>query len=71
MDQLLGAGHFDYLQQITTAPLTRGQARSVEEALILRNAENFSNLRHEISINHSYYGDAVQWGEAWLVRNGF
>lgn len=28
-------------------------------------------LRHAISINHSYYGDAVQWGEAWLVSNGF
>ena len=62
---------FDQLQQLTTTPLTRGEARAVEEALILRNADTFSNLRHEISINHSYYGDAVQWGEAWLVRNGF
>ena len=33
---------FDQLQQLTTTALTRGQARAVEEALILRNAESFS-----------------------------
>ncbi|WP_460853406.1 hypothetical protein [Nocardioides montaniterrae] len=32
---------------------------------------DISNLRHEISIKHDYYGDAVQWGEAWLKENGW
>jgi RHS repeat-associated protein len=62
---------FDQLQQLTSTGLQRGQARAIEEALILRNAGTFSNLRHEISMSHAYYGDAVQWGEAWLVKNGF
>jgi RHS repeat-associated protein len=54
---------------ITTDPLTRGQARAVEEALTLRNP-GFENKIHSISPTHSYYDDAVSWGQAWLRQNG-
>ncbi len=57
------------LQAITQSPVTRGQARAIEEALIVRNP-HFENIRHAISPNHSYYQDALRWGEAWLSANG-
>ena len=41
-----------------------------EEALILRNP-GFENKIHSISPKHSYYEDAVDWGNAWLRQNGF
>ncbi|MGD7708309.1 hypothetical protein [Microlunatus sp. Y2014] len=62
---------FDQLRQVTTEPLTRGQARSVEQALIVRNGAGFENKINSISPKHSYYGDAVNWGEAWLKQNGY
>jgi hypothetical protein len=62
---------FDQLQQVTTAPLTRGQARAIEQALIERNGASFENKINSISPTHSYYDDAVSWGEAWLSQNGF
>jgi hypothetical protein len=51
------------------ATVTRGEARAIEEALIVRNRGQ--NLRHSISPNHSWYGEAVDWGEAWLRGNGY
>jgi RHS repeat-associated protein len=57
------------LEPVTSTPVTRGQARAIEEALILRNP-GFENVRHAISPNHSYYEQARQWGEAWLRANG-
>jgi hypothetical protein len=50
--------------------LTRGQARAVEQAMIVRNP-GFTNIRNSISPSHSYYDDAVAWGENWLRTNGF
>jgi len=38
-------------------------------ALINRNP-GFDNIRNSISPNHSWYGEAVEWGEAWLKANG-
>ena len=61
---------FDKLEQLTTTPLTRGQARSVEQALIVRNGASFENKINSISPTHSYYDDAVSWGEDWLRQNG-
>jgi hypothetical protein len=61
---------FDGLRQITDAPVTRGQARSIEQALIVRDP-GFQNVRNSISPNHAYYDDAVSWGESWLKQNGF
>lgn len=58
------------LEQITDRAVTRGQARAIEEALILRNP-GFENVRHSISPKHAYYRQAVDWGNAWLRRNGY
>ena len=45
------------LRPITTTPVTRGQARAIEEALILRNP-GFENKIHSISPRHGYYQQA-------------
>ncbi|MGC4192635.1 MAG: hypothetical protein QM589_15950 [Thermomicrobiales bacterium] len=68
-----GAQHgerFDQLVRVTNQPVTRGQARSIEQALIARNP-GFENKINSISPTHSYYDDAVSWGEAWLRQKGF
>lgn len=57
------------LKQITESPVTRGEARAIEQALINRNP-GFENIRNSISPKHSWYGEAVDWGEAWLKANG-
>jgi hypothetical protein len=57
------------LEPITTEGVTRGQARAIEEALIVRNP-GFENIRHSISPKHAYYQDAVDWGNAWLRAHG-
>jgi hypothetical protein len=61
---------FDGLRQITGQSVTRGEARAIEEALIVRNP-GFENLRHSISPTQPYYDEAVEWGEAWLKANGY
>lgn len=57
------------LQQVTSATVTRGQARAIEQALIERNP-GFGNKINSISPKHSWYQSAVDWGEAWLRANG-
>jgi RHS repeat-associated protein len=49
-------------------PITRGQARAIEQAEILRNPQ-FENIRNSISPLHGFYADVVGWGEAWLKAN--
>ena len=61
---------FDQLRQVTAAPVTRGQARSIEQALITRNP-GFENKINNISPNQPYYQQAVDWGNAWLDANGY
>jgi hypothetical protein len=58
------------LERITQSPVTRGEARAIEQALINRNP-GFENIRNSISPNHSWYGEAVEWGEAWLRGAGY
>lgn len=58
------------LDPITSAPVTRGKARAIEQALIVR-IPGFQNVRNSISPNHAYYDDAVSWGESWLRQDGF
>jgi RHS repeat-associated protein len=60
---------FDLLEQITTSSVTRGEARAIEQALIVRNPQ-FENIINSISPSHSYYQQAVNWGEAWLTASG-
>lgn len=49
--------------------MTRGQARSIEQALIARNP-GFEN-KINIIPNQPYYQQAVNWGKAWLNANGY
>ncbi len=53
----------------TTSPLTRGEARAVEQAMIERNP-GFENKINSISPNHDWFDQAVEWGENWLRSNG-
>ena len=52
----------------TGAGLGRGEARAIEQAMIVRNAGQ--NIRNSISPSHSYYQQAVDWGEQWLQGMG-
>ncbi|MCM1124247.1 MAG: hypothetical protein NC416_16820 [Eubacterium sp.] len=61
---------FDYLNEITTEPLTRKQARAIEQAMI-ENNEQFSNKINSISSTRDWYDDAKKWGEAWLREHGY
>ena len=60
---------FDYLREITTEPLTRRQARAIEQAMI-KNHPEYSNKINSISTKRDWYYDAVTWGEAWLREHG-
>ena len=60
---------FDYLREITTEPLTRRQARAIEQAMIKNHLE-YSNKINSISTKRDWYNDAVTWGEAWLREHG-
>lgn len=58
------------LQQVTEEGVTRGEARAIEQALIVRNP-GFENKINSISPNQPYYQQAVDWGESWLQGHGF
>jgi hypothetical protein len=66
-----GAEHGDRfaLERLTATSVTRGEARAIEQAMIVRNP-GFQNARNSISPNHAWYDDAVSWGESWLQRAG-
>lgn len=57
------------IRAINSTPLTRGEARAIEQAAIVRNSQ-FENVRNSISPSHNYYDEAVEWGEQWLRQNG-
>jgi hypothetical protein len=61
---------FDGLRAVTGSSVTRGQARAVEQALIVRNP-GFRNIKNSIDPSHPWYQQAVDWGEAWLQAHGF
>ena len=61
---------FDYLERITDSPVTRRQARAIEQALIEANP-HFTNKINSISRKRDWYNDAVNWGRSWLRRNGY
>lgn len=64
------SGRFDELRMLGSGTLTRGEARAVEQALIVRNP-NFANQINSISPRHQWYSEAVNWGEWWLKMNGY
>ena len=61
---------FDYLREITKKPLTRRQARAIEQVLIERNPQ-FSNKINSISPRREWYADAKAWGEIWVKRHHY
>ncbi|HEV8628419.1 MAG TPA: hypothetical protein VG034_28635 [Acidimicrobiia bacterium] len=61
---------FDLLDQLTSSSVSRGEARAIEQAMIERNPL-FENAINSISPRHSWYQQAVDWGEQWLTGNGF
>jgi hypothetical protein len=63
------AGRF-VLSQITSTPVTRAQARAIEQALLNRNPQ-FDNVIDSIAANREWYPDAVAWGAKWLKEGGF
>ncbi len=63
------------VEPITDNPLTRSQARAVEQAYINRhgmqkNGGKLQNKRNSIADHHSWYSDAVDWGTTWLEEVG-
>jgi hypothetical protein len=61
---------FDGLALVTGTSVTRGEARAVEEALIVQNP-GFENQRHSISPRKPFYDDALAWGQQWLSTHGY
>ena len=60
---------FEQLSQITAQSVTRGEARAIEQALIVRNP-GYENAINSISPRHPWYQQAVDWGEWWLQAMG-
>ena len=56
------------LEPITKTPLIRGEARAIEQVLI-KNNPGSENIRNSISPTHTWYNQAVEWGEQWLRNN--
>ena len=56
--------------EIAVTPLTKGQARSVEQALIEANPLYLNSI-NSISPTHAYYDAAVAWGNEWIALNAF
>ena len=61
---------FELLEAVTSSPVTQGQARAIEKALILRKP-GFQTIRRSISPSHPWYQQTVDCGEAWLRGNRF
>ena len=61
---------FDVLKEITTEPVTRRQARAIEQVLIEDNPQ-FSNKINSISPNRDWYNDAISWARKWLSEHGY
>ena len=61
---------FDILKEITTEPVTRRQARAIEQVLIKDNPQ-FSNKINSISPNRDWYNDATSWARKWLSEHGY
>ena len=55
------------LQKITDAPVTCGEARAIEQALI-KNNPGFQNIRNSISPTHTWYNQAVEWGRTMAEK---
>ncbi len=57
------------IKKITNnGPLTRNEARAVEQVIIERNP-HFENKINSISPDSEYYDGALEWGLKWLAEH--
>lgn len=61
---------FDAFQKLTSSPVTRDQARAIEQALIKQNPQ-FENEINSISPTRPWYEEAVNYGQQFLREHGF
>ena len=54
--------------EITDEPLTRRQARAIEQVLNEDNPQ-FSNKINSISSKRDWYNDATEWARKWLSEH--
>lgn len=60
---------FDTILWLTPLPVTRGQARAIEQSIIEENPQ-FINQVNSISRNQTYFEAAVLWGIDYRLING-
>jgi len=60
---------FDAYEKLTSVPVTRDQARAIEQALINKNGQ-FENIKNSISSSRTWYQEAMQWADQWLANRG-
>jgi RHS repeat-associated protein len=60
---------FDAFEKVTSSPVTRDQARAIEQALMNKNPQ-FENIKNSIAPSRSWYQEAMQWADGWLVNKG-
>lgn len=53
---------FDAVEKVTSSPVTRGQARAIEQALMNKNPQ-FENIKNLIAPSRSWYQEAIQWAD--------
>jgi RHS repeat-associated protein len=63
-------GRFSSLERVTACPVTRDQARGIEQALMEANPQ-FQNINNSIAATRTWYDSATQFGRNWLNSNGF
>ncbi len=67
--EALADDRFDEILWITPTPVTRGQARAIEQSFLEDNPQ-FINQINSISPNQTYYDAAVLWGFEYRFING-
>lgn len=60
---------FDAFAKVTNAPVTRDQARAMEQVIMNQNPQ-FENVKNSIAPTRSWYEEAVQWAESILGQKG-
>lgn len=58
------------LDQVTTEPLHRNQARALEQLIIDNNRKSFENIRNSISPEGEFFDDARIWALEYITKNG-
>jgi RHS repeat-associated protein len=62
---------FDAYWRVTSAPVTRDQARSIEQQFLNANRGQFENEINSIASTRTWYAEGLEWAAEWGKRNGF